>query len=252
MKITLLGTGTSTGVPMLGCNCKVCTSFDTADKRLRTSALIEVEGKRILIDCGPDFRQQLLRLGDVRPFDAILITHEHSDHTNGIDDIRPNRSFGASHLYAEERVVALLQQRMPYCFGQTYPGAPDLHLHTIDVGQMFDVKGVDVLPLRVMHGRLPIVGYRINTMAYITDCKSLPQESEAHLQGLDLLVVNALRPQPHDTHQTLEEAVALAERLQVPMVRLIHVNHDMGLHQEVNAALPPHIQLGYDGECLEV
>lgn len=252
MKVTLLGTGTSTGVPMLGCNCEVCTSAHSKDKRLRTSALVECRGRRILIDCGPDFRQQMLSGGGCTGFDAIVLTHEHSDHINGIDDIRPNRIFGTTHLYGEQRVVQSLRQRMPYCFGQTYPGAPDLHLHEVEPGKSFAVQDVNILPIRVLHGTLPIVGYRIENFAYITDCKYLPAESEALLQGLDALVINALRPTPHDTHQSLQEALVLAERLRVPKVRLTHINHDMGLHAQVNASLPSHIQLGYDGECLEL
>lgn len=186
------------------------------------------------------------------PLDAILCTHEHSDHINGIDDIRPNRTFGTPHLYAEERVAQVLQQRIPYCFRHTYPGAPSLTLHTIKIEEAFQIDDVKILPFRVLHGVLEIVGYRIDNFAYITDCKHLPSRSEALLQGLDALVINALRTHEHNTHQSLNEAVLLAQRLNTPFVRLTHANHDIGLHQSVNTRLPQHIQLGYDGECFEV
>ena len=248
MKITILGSGTSTGVPQVGCTCKVCTSSDPRDNRLRCSGLVEVNGVRILIDCGPDFREQMLRLNDFRAIDGVLITHEHYDHVGGLDDLRPFCRFGSVPIYAENYVAQGLRLRMPYCFvDHRYPGVPDIPLQEISVGQAFSVNHTEVLPLRVMHGRLPILGYRIGQLGYITDMLTMPEESYEQLAGIDVLVVNALRIATHPTHQNLEEALAVAQRIQAKKTYFIHMSHDMGLHAEVEKSLPENIHLAFDG-----
>lgn len=247
MKITILGSGTSTGVPQIGCRCSVCTSTDPRDRRLRASALVETEGVRLLIDCGPDFRQQMLRL-EFKPIDGVLLTHEHYDHVGGVDDLRPFCAFGDITLYGDRLTTGDIRTRMPYCFRPSlYPGVPRIALEEVEPHVPFRIKGVEVLPLRVLHGRLPILGYRIGTMAYITDLKTLPDEEWAHLQGLDCLIVNALRMELHDTHQSLSDALRMADRVGAKETYFIHMSHQIGLHAEVERALPPHTHLTYDG-----
>lgn len=252
MRVTLLGTGTSTGVPHIGCHCPVCSSASPYDKRLRSSCLIDIDDIRILIDCGPDFREQMLGTA-FRPLDAVLLTHEHSDHTNGLDDLRPNSVFGITPFYANHQTTVSLRQRFPYCFTQIkYPGVPQIELHEIVPYEPIYIKGIKVMPLTVMHGRLPILGFRIADFAYITDMKTIPEQSVTHLQGLKALVINGLRYEEHPTHQTLSEAVHFAQSLGVPLARLTHLNHTIGLHEEVNKTLPDGIRLGYDGEVFDV
>ena len=208
MKVRILGSGTSTGVPQIGCTCPVCTSADPKDNRLRASAIVETEDARILIDCGPDFRAQVLHL-PFEKIDGVLITHEHYDHVGGLDDLRPFCRFGAVPIYAEEYVARALRLRMPYCFvDHRYPGVPDIPLQEIEVGHAFSIHHTEVVPLRVMHGRLPILGYRIGRLGYITDMLTMPEESYEQLEGIDVLIMNALRIAPHPTHQNLEEAFA--------------------------------------------
>lgn len=210
MKITILGSGTSTGVPEIGCTCPTCTSTDPRDKRLRCSGLIETDGVRILVDCGPDFRKQMMRLDDFQPIDAILVTHEHYDHVGGIDDLRPFCRFRDIPIYTESYMAQRLRERIPYCFTESlYPGVPRILLEEITPGTPFTVsntqgKEVEILPLRIMHGKLPILGYRIGKMAWITDMLTMPESNYGLLQGLDVLVMNALRPKPHGTHQTID------------------------------------------------
>ncbi len=259
MKVIVLGSGTSTGVPQVGCTCKVCTSSDARDQRLRTSGLVEVGGVRILIDCGPDFRQQMLRLDSFGPIDGVLITHEHYDHVGGLDDLRPFcRLRPHIPVYAEGYTAERLRQRMPYCFVEhPYPGVPSIPVYDIEPFRPFEVssqdgKRVTVMPFRVMHGKLPILGYRIGNMAWITDMTTMPEESYAQLGGLDLLVMNALRIEPHDTHQSLAEALKQAERIRARETELIHLSHQMGLHAEVEPTLPPHVHIAFDGMELEV
>lgn len=252
MKVRILGTGTSTGVPQIGCTCEVCTSTDPRDKRLRCSALLEQDGYRLLLDCGPDFRQQMLRIPFAR-LDAVLLTHEHYDHVAGIDDLRPYSVFGDVHIYADSLTVTDLKQRIPYCFVEhKYPGVPQLHLHVLQPHDSFDIGPFHILPLKVMHGRLPILGYRINNMAYITDMKSIPEEELSYLEGLDFLIINGLRHEPHNTHQTIEEAALFAEKIGAKQARIIHLSHHAHRHEVVNRTLPGNIQVGYDGEEVNI
>ena len=251
MKVTILGSGTSTGVPEIGCMCEVCRSSDPRDKRLRTSALVETDGKRILLDCGPDFRQQVMDL-PFGPIDGVLITHEHYDHVGGIDDLRPFCRLAEVPLYAEKYTGERLKKRMPYCFVENkYPGVPQVSLHEICPGQPFHIGSIEIVPIRVMHGLLPILGYRIGGLVYITDMKTMPEEGFKHLEHVDCLIVNALRYEPHWTHQSVDEALAFASRVAAKETYFIHMNHHIGLHAEVARTLPAHIHLTYDGMVIE-
>ena len=250
MQITFLGTGTSTGIPQIGCTCPVCTSANPKDNRLRTSAVVSVNGKNILIDCGPDFRQQVLRAGIGR-IDAVLITHIHYDHTGGIDDLRP---FGGKHtlpIYLEAPVAEGIRTRLPYCFGDhLYPGVPNIRLQEIGI-ELFTIENIEVTPIRVMHYKLPILGYRIGGLVYITDALTIPDEEYAKMKQVDVLVINALRKQPHLSHQTLDEALRVIERVQPREAYLVHMSHHMGLTAEVEKELPPHVHFAYDGLVVE-
>lgn len=251
IRIEFLGTGTSTGVPQVNCSCKVCTSTDAHDKRLRASALITVAGRHLLIDCGPDFRYQALR-AHIKDIDALLVTHSHYDHCGGLDDLRPYCVAKPLPIYAEPQVINDIRTRIPYCFNEhPYPGVPRFDTLPIAPGEPFRVEGVDVLPLRVMHYKLPIVGFRIGNMAYITDCLTVPDETLNSLTGLDVLVVNALRRTPHLSHQSLSEALSLIAKLAPRHAYLTHMSHQMGLHSEVAAILPSNVTMAYDTLVVE-
>ncbi|WP_099464018.1 MBL fold metallo-hydrolase [Parabacteroides provencensis] len=253
MKITFLGTGTSTGVPEIGCQCEVCTSKDPRDWRLRTSVLVETGGKTILLDCGPDFRWQMIT-NKTYHLDAVLISHEHYDHVGGLDDLRPFCRVRGVDIYAEDYVAEAIETRIPYAFRiHKYPGVPNLELHRIGM-EPFEAAGLSVIPIRVMHGRLPILGYRIGNMAYLTDLKYLPEEEYAKLEGLDMLIIMALRKedQPHPTHETLGEALVNIARIAPKESYLIHMGHRIGLHAVVEKELPPHVHLAYDGLKVEL
>lgn len=252
MRLTFLGTGTSCGVPTIGCQCYTCTSKDPHDKRLRCSALVETETTRILIDCGPDFRQQIMPQ-PFRRIDGILITHAHYDHMGGMDDIRPYCQFGEINVYADPIAKAGLLQMLPYCFAEhRYPGVPAIQLHEIHKHEPLRIGDLEVMPIEVMHHDLPILGYRIGKLAYITDMKTIDEGELDYLQDVETLVVNALRQKPHHSHQTLDEAVTFAKRVGARQTWLIHSSHDIGRHEEVNASLPSDIQMAYDGQVIEI
>lgn len=253
MKITFLGTGTSQGVPVIACNCEVCTSSDVRNNRLRTSVMIEYKDKVIVIDSGPDFRYQMLR-EKVQQLDAILFTHEHKDHVAGLDDVR---AFNFKHdreidVYAEERVQHALKNEFSYIFsGIHYPGIPRVIMHDIQ-NEKFNVQGIDVLPIRAMHYKLPVYGFRIGDFTYITDAKTISEEELDKIKGSKVLVLNALRREDHISHFTLEEAVNLAQRLNIPQTYFTHISHQLGLHDEVCSELPANISLAYDTMSIEI
>ena len=255
MTITFLGTGTSQGVPVIGCTCKVCQSADVRDKRLRTSLMVETQGKVIVIDTGPDFRQQMLREQvhqDLNDFcvDAVLFTHEHKDHIAGLDDVRPfNFRFRRDmQVYASERVQEALRREYQYVFTPPfYPGAPLLQLNTISKDEKFEVEGVDIQPIEIMHGRLPILGFRFGNFTYLTDVKSISPKEKEKIYGTKTLVLSALRRKEHHSHLTLDEALMLAEELDAKQTFFTHISHRMGKHEEVSKELPENVQLAYDG-----
>ncbi len=251
MRLTFLGTGTSGGVPSVGCGCRVCRSSDPHDKRLRTSALLETEKTRVLIDCGPDFRQQILPF-EFKPLDGVLLTHIHYDHVSGIDDIRPFCVFGDINIYGDHQTVEGLKTTMPYCFAShLYPGVPRLSLHTIQPHQAFSIGDVPVLPFTVMHGKMPILAYRIGPLAYITDMKTIDGGELKYLEGVEVLVINALRfDKEHHSHQLVGDAVSFARQLGVRQTYLIHCTHQIGLHDEANARLPENVKFAYDGQVV--
>ena len=257
MKLTILGSGTSTGVPEIGCTCPACISTDPRDKRLRCSGLVDVDGVRILIDCSPDFREQMIRLDDFKPIDAVLVTHEHYDHVGGLDDLRPFCRFRDVPVYAEAYMAQRLRERIPYCFAeQLYPGDPRITLQEITPGTPFVVsnsegKEVEILPIRVMHGKLPILGYRIGRMAWVTDMLTMPETEYELLQDLDVLVMNALRPKPHGSHQSISEALANVKLVAPKETYFVHMSHHAGLHAEADRELPPHVHFAYDGLTIE-
>lgn len=247
MKIKILGSGTSTGVPEVGCTCAVCTSSDHRDVRLRASALVHTDDAVILIDCGPDFRQQMLDSA-FEKIDGVLITHEHYDHVGGLDDLRPFCRFGEVPVFAETYTAERLRTRLPYCFAENkYPGVPNILLKNIEVDQPFKISNVEVVPLRVMHGKLPILGYRIGKLAYITDMLTMPEETYAQLKGVECLILNALRMNTHITHQNLPEALEVATRIGAKATYLVHMSHQIGRHAELENRLPGGVYLSYDG-----
>lgn len=254
MKMSFLGTGTSCGVPVIGCKCPVCSSTDPKDRRLRCSVLVETPSTRVLVDCGPDFREQILPQ-PFRRIDGILVTHAHYDHMGGMDDIRPYCQFGEINVYADKAACEGMLQMLPYCFAEhRYPGVPAIGLHEIRPHELLHIGDIDILPIRVMHGKLPILGFRFGKMAYITDMKTIGDEELSFLQGLDVLVVNALRfDKPHHSHQLVDDAIAFARRVGARRTLLTHMCHDVGLHAQVNTErLPADVQLAYDGQVVEI
>ncbi len=242
MKITFLGTGTSSGVPYLGCSCEVCQSLNPKDKRFRASVLLEIEGKSILIDCGPDFRQQALRAG-VKKIDAVLLTHQHVDHMMGLDDLRV---FGEVDIYADKNTCEAIYRVFSYCFNNNYHGIPQFSLHEIS-NAPFLVDGIEFIPIEVLHYKLPIHCYRIGDFAYITDFKTIDDSEKLKLKGVKTLVVNALRFKDHFSHATVDEALSLINEITPDQAYLTHVSHEIGFHDEVNKKLPSNVRLAYDG-----
>ena len=249
LKLTILGSGTSTGVPQIGCQCEVCRSTNPLDKRLRQSALVEYHGKRILIDCGPDFRQQYLSCGSPH-LDALLITHIHYDHVGGLEELR---GFPDLPIYARADVIAALHSRLAYCFAEhPYPGVPQFNLVEIDDVTPFECCGITIEPIPVLHYRLPILGFKIGPLAYITDCKTISPQQISRLHGIPLLVLNALRQEEHLSHLSLPQALDIINRIQPGKAILVHMSHHMGFHDQVNKTLPPSVHLAYDGMIVEL
>ena len=253
MKLTFLGTGTSTGVPEIGCKCEVCTSSDPRDNRLRCSALLQTGDANILIDCGPDFRVQMLR-ADVKRIDALLLTHKHYDHIIGIDDLRPYTRDKELPIYADRETEMQIRSFFPYCFGKVkYPGVANISVHTIDHRSAFDVCGQQVVPLRVFHGMFPITTYRIGRLGYITDMSYIEPSELDKLKGVDVIVINALRfSKPHKTHQTVLEALAVVDYLKPRETYFTHMMHHIGLHAKIEKCLPQGVHLAYDGLEVEI
>ncbi|MFT5056857.1 MAG: phosphoribosyl 1,2-cyclic phosphate phosphodiesterase [Pseudoalteromonas distincta] len=248
MKVTFLGTGTSQGVPIITCTCPVCSSTDPRDNRLRASVLIETEHTNIVLDTGPDFRQQMLR-ENVQKVDAILFTHGHKDHTAGFDDIRGFnwKTKEAMEVYANEEVEIVLKRDFHYAFAEhKYPGVPNLNLNVIQ-NKNFMIRDVAITPIEVLHYKLPVFGYRIGDFSYITDANFISDSEKEKLKGSKVLVLNALRKSEHISHFTLDQAVAIAREIGAEQTYLIHMSHQMGLHAEVDSELPEGINLAYDG-----
>ena len=248
VKITFLGTGTSQGVPVIACECATCQSSDPRDKRLRASLLVETSANIIVIDAGPDFRQQMLN-ERVKKINAILLTHEHKDHIAGMDDLRAFnfKSQAAIDIYAEERVQAAVRNEYAYVFSENhYPGVPRMELHNID-NYNFEIKGDVIIPLRVFHYRLPVFGFRIGDMAYITDANYIPEETKEKLIGVKYLVINALRKEKHISHYSLDEALGLIREVSPRKAYITHIGHQMGKQAEVNRELPVNVTLAWDG-----
>ena len=248
MKITLLGTGTSQGVPIIGCSCNVCRSVDKKNKRLRSSVLIEYENTTVVVDTGPDFRYQMLRAG-VKNLDAVLLTHEHYDHVAGLDDIRAFNKIrrGDIDVYAEKRVLTELMNNLHYAFAEDkYPGVPSIKRNEIEECSAFRVGDMQILPIRTLHNLLPVLGFRIEDFAYITDTNHILESSYEKLRGLKVLIINALRIKPHISHFNLSEAIEVIHRIKPDRAILTHVSHQLGLHKDVSNSLPAGIEFGYD------
>ena len=248
MKITFLGTGTSQGVPIIACECGVCASTDSRDKRLRTSLLLETDDVTLVFDAGPDFRQQMLSK-NVTKLDAILLTHEHRDHIAGLDDVRAfnHKSQSAIDIYSEQRVQNAIRSEFSYVFSEIkYPGVPEMSLKTIS-DFAFSVKGLEILPIRAYHYHLSVYGFRIGDFAYITDANYIPDESMEKLGGIKFLVINALRKEKHISHFCLSEAIELIEKISPQKAFITHISHEMGFHDAVSKELPKSIWLSYDG-----
>ena len=258
MKLTFLGTGTSQGVPVIGCSCDVCRSEDRRDRRLRTSAMVEIGDLRLVIDAGPDFRYQMLREGVTR-LDAILLTHQHKDHTAGIDDVRAFNfvdypTIRTMHIYGNEPTIERVKMEYDYAFAENkYRGVPVIELHTIDEQQTLNIGGVDITPIIGEHSkRFRSVGYRIGDMAYITDFSHIDPAEEAKLQGVKIMVINALRWEPHDSHFSVAEAIEVINRVRPERAYLTHMSHGIGLYAESSKRLPEGVEFAYDGLVVEI
>lgn len=253
MRITFLGTGTSQGIPIIACPCYVCHSNDARDKRLRSSILIETNGKTFVIDTGPDFRQQMLR-EDVKDLDAVLFTHEHKDHTAGFDDIRAFNFINQKKMevYASARVQEALRREFAYIFSDfKYPGIPEINLHLLE-NKLTTIEGVDFLPIEVMHHKLPVFGFRVGDFTYITDANYISETEKEKIKGSKILVLNALRREDHISHFTIQQAIDLANELKPEMTYFTHISHQLGLHTQVEQELAPNMRIAYDGLRIEL
>lgn len=253
LHLEFLGTGTSQGVPVVACDCAVCQSSDSKDKRLRSALFIEANGHKIIIDAGPDFRQQMLRIG-LKKLDAIFITHEHTDHIFGLDDIRAYNwvQKHPTDIFAEKRVQETIKRVFDYVFEENkYPGIPQMNLHLIE-NKPFRFNSIEVIPIRGFHHKLPVLGFRIGNMAYLTDINWITEEEKEKLANLEILIVNALRLEKHISHFNLEEALELIDEVKPKQAYLTHISHLMGLHHEINKLLPANVFLAYDGLQLDL
>jgi phosphoribosyl 1,2-cyclic phosphate phosphodiesterase len=248
VQVTFLGTGTSQGVPIIACTCDVCRSEDPKDKRLRTSILVETEGRTFVIDTGPDFRQQMLR-ENVGDLDGVIFTHEHKDHTAGFDDIRPYNFIHKKKIdvYASQRVQDALKREFAYIFSDSkYPGIPEVNMHLIGT-EPLKIKGVEVIPIQVMHHKLPVLGFRFGDLSYITDANFISETEKEKVKGSKVLVLNALRREDHISHFSFQQAIDLSLELGAEKTYFIHISHQLGKHADVSLELPPEIELAWDG-----
>jgi phosphoribosyl 1,2-cyclic phosphate phosphodiesterase len=248
LKITFLGTGTSTGIPMIGCSCEVCTSSDPKDNRLRSSILVESAHTTLVVDTTPDFRQQMLRINN-KKLDAVLFTHPHKDHIAGLDDVRAYNFFQqkAMNVYANALTTEALQRDFFYAFAdKKYPGVPDINLVTIDETP-FAIGDIWIMPFVVWHHKMPVFAYRFGNFTYITDANRIEEKEKELIRGSETIVLNALRREEHISHFTLQQAIELVDELEIPKAYLTHISHQLGKHEAVNKTLPAHIQLAYDG-----
>ena len=252
LKITFLGTGTSQGIPMIASNDPVCLSKDSKDKRLRSSVLISYKDKTYVIDCGPDFRQQMLR-EEVQLINGVLFTHEHADHTAGLDDLRPFcYKIGEMPIFLDQKTLDSLEQRFQYIFSKEnrYPGAPSVMSNVVKKEPFF-IDDLEITPINILHGNLPILGYRILDIAYLTDVKTISEEEKKKLKNLDVLIVNALRIESHPTHFNLQEALDFVKELKPQRTYFTHISHKLGFHEEVSKILPENVFLAFDGLKIE-
>jgi len=253
LKITFLGTGTSQGIPVIGSTHPVCQSTDPKDKRLRVSVLLSWDKYNYVIDCGPDFRQQMLK-HQLQTLDGILFTHEHADHTAGIDDIRPFFfRQGDIPIYAHKRVVSSLQRRFDYIFEDhnRYPGAPGVRVHTITKDEKFRIGNIDVMPIEGFHNRLQVFGFRLENFAYLTDIKTIDDKEIDKIKGIKILCVNALRKEKHHSHFNLDEALEFVNKVEPEVTYFTHISHHLGFHEEVEKELPNNVHLAYDNLIIE-
>jgi phosphoribosyl 1,2-cyclic phosphate phosphodiesterase len=254
LTVTFLGTGTSQGIPLIACNCRVCSSADPRDNRLRSSVLIQKEGTTVVIDTGPDFRQQMLR-EKLLSLDAVVYTHEHKDHIAGMDDVRGFNYIlkRPMDVYCTQSVLNALKREFYYVFSEEkYPGIPEINVNILSDLQSFKIKGISFTPIQCMHARMPVLGYRVDDFAYITDANYISDEEKEKLKGLKVLVLNALRYEPHLSHFTLHEAINLVEELKPQKAYFTHISHQLGLHDDVSFKLPQNCSLAFDGLKIKI